>query len=350
MVDWDLARRIARFAAGSAPAPPLAGDLTALCAMAEREVGGFTGLRLAGPMPAPEALDRPGWAEVNVEALSRMLGPVVDRLGERAGGSLGPLAGPLRGLTGAALAAEVGLVVGYLSQRVLGQYELALLEPELRPRLLFAAPNIAEATEKMEVDPEGFLAWIVLHEVTHVFQFGGVGWLRGHLAGMVREYLESVEVQIAEGAAGGLGSLPDPAKLVEAFREGGLAALVQSEEQRRLTERIQATMAVVEGYSEHVMDVLGERVIPTYAGLRDAMERRRRERSAPERILQRLLGMDQKMKQYEVGKRFCDAVAEAGGIEALNRVWEEPAALPDGAELEDPAAWLERTERRALPA
>ena len=73
---------------------------------------------------------------------------------------------------------------------------------------------------------------------------------------MVREYLSTVEVRIERGAAGGLPSLPDPSKLVEAFREGGLAALVQTREQRELMARMQAAMAVVEGYSEHVMDAI----------------------------------------------------------------------------------------------
>jgi coenzyme F420 biosynthesis associated uncharacterized protein len=135
---------------------------------------------------------------------------------------------------------------------------------------------------------------------------------------------------------------------VEAFREGGLAALVQTRTQRDIMGKIQAMMSVIEGYSEHVMDALGERVLPSYAGLRDAMERRRRSRSAPERVLERLLGLDFKMRQYEVGKSFCDAVAAEGGMHALNRVWDSADALPTLAELSQPAAWLERVP--AAPA
>ena len=67
------------------------------------------------------------------------------------------------------------------------------------------------------------------------------------------------------------------------------------------------------------------------------MDARRRSRSAPERLLERLLGLDMKMRQYEQGKCFCDAVAAEAGIEALNRVWESPEALPTEAELDRPA-------------
>lgn len=80
------------------------------------------------------------------------------------------------------------------------------------------------------------------------------------------------------------------------------------------------------------------------------MERRRRSRSAPERVLIRLLGLDAKLRQYEVGKRFCDAVVAEAGIDGLNRVWAQPRALPSLRELERPSAWLERSGRDAAPA
>ena len=151
-----------------------------------------------------------------------------------------------------------------------------------------------------------------------------------------------MEVQIQRGAAGGLPSFPKPAEVTEAYREGGLAALVQSSEQRGIMRRLQATMAVVEGYSEHVMDAVGADVLPGYERMREAMDRRRQSRSAPQRILERLLGLELKMRQYVVGKRFCDAVVESSGIAVLNRVWEAEQYLPTLAELDEPAAWVAR--------
>jgi len=92
-----------------------------------------------------------------------------------------------------------------------------------------------------------------------------------------------------------------------------------------------------------VMDALGASLVPGYEKLREAMDRRRRSRSAPERLLQKLLGLDMKMRQYEQGKRFCDAVVDEVGIEGLNAVWRAPEDMPTPAELEDPAAWIRRT-------
>ena len=341
MVDWSLAGQVARFAAGSDPPVELDADVPALVLEYEPEVAGLTRLALSDPVPDPELVGRRQWADANLRTLAELLDPVAARL-ERRLASAGPLAGALRMGTGATLAAEAGLVIGYVSQRVLGQYELSLIQLASPPRLLFVAPNLDRAVRELEVDRESFLGWIVIHELTHVFQFQGVPWLREYLGGLVGEYLSSVEVRIERGAAGGLPTLPNPAKLVEAFRDGGLAALVQTREQRRLLDRMQAVMAVVEGYSEHVMDALGERLLPAYGGLREAMNRRRSSRSAPERMLQRLLGLDLKLRQYEQGKEFCDTVVAEGGMDALNRVWESPEALPSKRELSAPEHWLAR--------
>jgi coenzyme F420 biosynthesis associated uncharacterized protein len=343
MVDWSLARQLARLAANAGSAAPSLpdADFPALAAEAEAHLTTYTGLTPEGGIPPAETVSRAEWAELNVDSLGSLLGPVTDRLGGRFEGT-GPFAGPLRTAAGATVAAECGLVLGYMSQRVLGQYELSLLEPERPARLLFVGPNLARAVRDLDIDADSFLRWIVLHEVTHVLQFAGVPWLRDHMGALMREYLATVEVRIERGTAGGLPSLPNMSDLVERFREGGLVALVQTREQRALLGRVQAAMAVIEGYSEHVMDAVGERVLPAYAGLRDSMERRRRSRSAPERVLQRMLGLDLKMRQYEQGKRFCDAVAERHGIATLNLVWESPGALPALAELDDPEAWVAR--------
>ena len=349
MVDWSLARQIARFAAGGDQGARIDADFAALVDEANAHLRSYTRLEPATPIPAPEVVDRAGWADVNLDSLAKMLEPVAERMSGRLAVA-GPLAGALRTVTGATLAAESGLVMGYMSQRVLGQYDVSLLEAEATPRLLFVGPNLAKAVRELDVDRESFLRWIVLHELTHVFQFVGVSWLRDHLSELMRAYMKTVEVRIESGAAGGLPSWPDPQRIVEAFREGGLVALVQTREQRGLMERIQPAMSVIEGYSEHVMDALGEKVLPAYDGLRAAMERRRRSRSAPEKILQRLLGLDLKMRQYEEGKVFCDAVAERAGIEGLNRVWESPQALPTPAELRDPDAWLARAGGPAAAA
>jgi coenzyme F420 biosynthesis associated uncharacterized protein len=349
MVDWGLARQIAALAAGrgSEEDPPF--DPVVLSREMEGTVAAYTRLALASPTPPAEVVSRGEWTSVNLETLSNVLDPVAERLDDRLGFA-GPLAGALRAGASATLAAEAGLVMGYMSSRVLGQYDVSLLGAETDPRLLFVGPNLAGAVRDLDVDAESFGRWICAHELTHVFQFQGVPWLREHMSGLLREYVKTLEVRIQKGSAGGLPSLPDPGRLVELFRDGGLAALVQSPEQRALMDQVQAAMSVVEGYSEHVMDAIAAQHIPDHEKLRAAMDRRRSSRSAPQRMIERLLGFDVKLRQYEQGKRWADQVASLAGIEGLNRVWSSPKALPSPDELQHPGQWLERVQPPRLSA
>ena len=97
------------------------------------------------------------------------------------------------------------------------------------------------------------------------------------------------------------------------MREGNLVSFVAGAEQKLLLDRIQATMALIEGHAEHVMDAVGADVLPSLPRLRAAMDRRRESQGAIARLVARLIGLDLKLRQYVVGKRFCDAVVERGG-------------------------------------
>jgi coenzyme F420 biosynthesis associated uncharacterized protein len=344
VIDWSLANQVARGVSRLQPAgdPEPFRALEGPAEESERLVSAYTGLVPESPLPVAEPIGRDEWVEANLGSLEGVLDPVSDKLGE----GLGPLSGIVGSGLGALLAAEAGAISGFLAGRVLGQYEFAVLEPTAPARLLFVAPNLGHAATTLEAEPDQLLRWVALHETTHALQFGGVPWLRAHLAASVRELLDGLSFQ-----GGSLLKIPDLADLrglVDSVREDGIATLALGPERREMFDRMQALMAVLEGYAEHVMDAVGGEVLDDLPALRSAMNRRRRERSGFLRLLERLIGMDLKLRQYEQGKRFCDAVVARAGIEALNRVWVSPEAMPTLAELDDPVAWLGRMERLAL--
>jgi len=349
MIDWPLAQRLAALVAGGGDLPPLRTDLHALAADSERRVVAYTGLTLSRPIPPAEAVGRPEWIRANVASMRQLLDPALEKVGGRAGKARPAV----RLAAGVAMTAEVGVLLGFLAQRVLGQYELVLLDtaPATRPpRLLFVAPNLARAIRSFGADEREFLHWVALHEVTHAVQFGGVPWLQGHLAGMVRELIDSAQLRIDARRALRLPRADDLRRLVDAVRAGDVVTLVASPRERATIDRMQATMAVIEGHAEHVMDAVGGPLLPSLPRLRAALDARRRSQSAPARLLQKLLGMEMKLRQYRQGKAFVDAVVRAVGVAGFNHVWSSPAALPTLAELEDPDAWLRRTGVRALTA
>jgi len=346
MIDWRLAASVANGVAGLQPPPP-AGEFELVAGPTEesaRLVSAYTGLVAADPIPHPEPVDRKAWIESNHASLRLVLDPVTERLGS----GFGALGGSVSAATGALLALEVGAISGLLAQRVLGQYEFAILDPQAPPRLLYVAPNLAKAAGSLEAESDELLRWVALHEVTHALQFGGVPWLRQHIATMVGELLTALNVDPRS-----LLKLPDAAdlrSLVEMVREGDLTTLVVGPERREALDRMQAFMAVLEGYAEHVMDAVGSELIADLPRLREALDRRRTDRSGLMRILERLLGLEMKLRQYQQGKAFCDAVVAAGGIAALNRVWEGPDRMPSLAEIDDPVGWMRRTTPPALAA
>ncbi|MDA0172847.1 zinc-dependent metalloprotease [Solirubrobacter taibaiensis] len=337
MIDWKLAGTVARGVANLQPAgnPEPFEQLAEPAAEAERLVSAYTGLVAAQPVPVAEAVERQGWIDANLVSLKTVLEPTTDRIG----GKLGPFGV----LAGGVMAVEAGAISGFLAGRVLGQYEFPVLEPDQPARLLFVAPNLAHAAESLDAPADQLLRWVALHEMTHALQFGGVPWLREYLQAQLRELLDAVRMNPASFFR--VPDVTDLRKLVERVREDGLATVMIGEEKRETLDRVQAFMAVLEGYAEHVMDAVGADVLDDLPALRAALGRRRQDRSGLLKILDRLIGMDLKMRQYVQGKAFCDAVVAHAGIEGLNRVWISPEAMPTVAELDDALAWLARTER-----
>ncbi len=333
--------------AGDGPVGALSGDLKGLCADGAQRVIAATGLTPGTPLPPPEAVEREAWVTANLRSMAVLADPLVARIGREAG-SLGAVG---RGAGGTMLAVEAGALTGLLGQRVLGQYELVLIDAKTRPRLLFVRPNLVEAARRLDVDAAQFLAWVAFHEITHAVQFAAAPWLQGHLGGLLRDLLASLDVQ-SGGSPGGL-RLParsDLRTLVERVREGGLMLAAAGPERSAILERVQAAMALVEGHAEHVMDLVGADALPDLEKLRRALDRRRRERPVLMALLEKLLGLDLKMRQYRDGRAFCDAVAAAGGQEALRHAFSGPDAVPTMAELADPQAWLRRSGAPRLAA
>jgi coenzyme F420 biosynthesis associated uncharacterized protein len=339
-IDWSLAQRVGELLSGTPPpGRPSAESVQPLVERFAAQVASYSGLELPEALPQIELVDRASWIEANIATMRPLLEPLGARLGEGSG----PMAGAMRAASGLLLGAQVGAVTGVLSQRVLGQYDIALLDEERPPRLLLVAPNLVGAARNMALAREELVTWVAIHEVTHAVQFGGAQWLRTHLAGMLRELIEGLDAKVSMGRSLRLPDTEDLRGFAQRVRDGQFLRLTLGEQRWGLVERMQTTMSLIEGHAEHVMDAVGEQALPSLAQMRSAMTRRRRERAWPWRILERMLGMELKMRQYEVGRRFCDAVVAEAGPQGLSVVWRSAEMLPSASEIEDPGAWLART-------
>ncbi len=286
---------------------------------------------------------REEWITANIAELSALVVPMEERFARELDlpGPFGPIA---RKALGATAGAEAGAVVGYAAKRVLGQYVVSLSPEPREPRMLLVGANLEAAAAKLGVDPQAFLLWVSIHEQTHSIQFGSVPWLRDHLAGLVSELMSAASggINIREVLARAKDLVtPDPRAGLRRIFAGELTRIFASPEQAAIMDRMQASMAVVEGYAEHVMDEAsaGE---PELELMRERMDARRAHRAGVADTIARVLGLGQKLRQYELGKQWCDAVAAEAGIDGLDRVWESPEALPSLEELDEPALWMNR--------
>jgi coenzyme F420 biosynthesis associated uncharacterized protein len=239
--------------------------------------------------------------------------------------------------------AQLGVLLGYLARRVLGQYDLSLLSPDPSQRgaLYFVEPNIARAQQLLGVSDEEFRLWIALHETSHVFQFEAFPWVRSYFQDLVRQFVGQVTDQI--GATNDLGALIDRVREGRAQGKHWIEIML-SPQQQQIFDRLQALMSLIEGYSNHIMNAIGRDLLPSFHDIEQRVQQRQLNRPLIEEVINRVTGMDLKLAQYRQGEQFIDAVVAQRGILFANRVWAGPQNLPTMAELRDPARWIARIE------
>jgi coenzyme F420 biosynthesis associated uncharacterized protein len=344
-VDWGLAERVAVRAAGSDPfhrsyhADSLVTDFDELTTLAEEQVAAATGLRsLAGPARA-RVDDRGDWIRANIASFQRLMRPVTNRLEEKMGS--GPVAPVARRIAGA----EVGALLGWMSGRVLGQYDLLVIEdedPEEQDLVHYVGPNILALEKKFAFPPREFRQWLALHEVTHRMQFTGIPWMREHFLGLVDGMVSTVDEDPKQLLDAVTRAAEQIRKGTNPLDEGGLAAVFSSSAQRDLLEHIGGLMSLLEGHGDVTMDRAGADQIPSAVRFGQVLRQRRQNANPAIKLLQKLIGLEAKLKQYEQGERFIEAVEEVGGEKQLDRAWEDPANLPTMTEIRDPKSWLDR--------
>jgi coenzyme F420 biosynthesis associated uncharacterized protein len=351
LVDWRLAAAIGTTLVPPGPKIGLADAVATVESLrrsadeADRHVAEITGLDSATGTATTVVVDRPDWIRANVESFQVLADPIIESLLART--SVSPPSGFVASAGSRAAGAEVGMLLGYLATRVLGQFELlgpprAVGDENAPGRLTLVAPNIVAAERALEVDPGEFRLWVCLHEVTHRTQFAAAPWLHSHVQGLLTEFLLASDLDTSAVLARARLALSGLADAARGRHESSLLELVQTPEQKVILDRITGLMSLLEGHADVVMDTVGPAVVPSVATIRRKFDQRRRDAGPLARLVRRLLGVEMKLKQYAEGARFVREVVDAVGMPGLNAVWSAPGALPTGAEIRAPRLWLER--------
>lgn len=334
LIDWGLAESTGIRTAPGGPELSMtaaAAEVQSLRQAADQvrdPVRRITGLTAPDTAAAVVVVDRAEWIRSNTAAMRHVLGPVASATGS--GGLLQPVTSRLA-------AVQLGLAFGWLSAKVLGQYEV-LPGDDGPPRLLLVAPNIVAAAQELGVDAADFRLWVCLHEETHRVQFTAVPWLAGFFRDSVTELVSDLDVGPGEVLA----------RLAAGVRDrddGGIATWVQSPAMRSRMNGLVAFMSLIEGHADWVMDQAAE-VVPSAVALRATFEERRRAHGLLDTVIRRLLGVDAKMAQYRDGAAFVRTAVARVGRDGFNEVWREPGTLPLLSEIHNPAAWITRVAGR----
>jgi coenzyme F420 biosynthesis associated uncharacterized protein len=338
-VQWPLVKKVAGRLSGRYPLAGtyhearFAAQAPGLVRRASELVAEETGLSLVGD-PDVAVVSRSDWVEANVESFGVLLAPAEQRLGEQNGiGSA---------VAGRAVAVELGAVLGMLSRRVLGQYELVLptSDGKAGDTVMFVGANVLAMERQFEFRPAEFRFWVALHECTHRAQFVGVPWLRAYFLSLVEELvsaaqpesgrLQRVAAELQQAAAAGEPLLD----------ERGLFGIFASPQQREVIDRVQALMSLLEGHGHVVMDRIGSQLLVTQQRMSEVLKMRRQDpRTA---MFMRIVGLEMKMRQYEAGAAFIHGVERHAGWDTLAIAWQSPEQLPTLEEIDNPVRWLDR--------
>jgi coenzyme F420 biosynthesis associated uncharacterized protein len=349
LVDWPAVERIAIGRLRSAPGTLEPAELRAAepaYAEAMSRIVPALSAALGSPLPGvverSGVVDRAGWVRANTGTFASLMSKLETDL-------LDQVIPPGGGLAKATMALanrwvttrQLGFLLGFMGTRVLGQYDLALLSAESAPgRLLFVEENIRATARTLGVPVGPFRTWIALHETTHAFEFEAHPWLRPYLAERLERQLSLFGKDardLGREALRGLG---------RSIRgEGGGEHWIErmmGPEQKAIFKEVQAVMSLLEGFSDYVMDEVGRDLVPGVAQISARFHERRAKRTAFERSMLRLTGMDLKLEQYKKGEHFVRAIADRRGADALRRLWEGPETLPRDGEIEAPERWIAR--------
>ena len=333
-IDWALAETIATTMAPTGPEVTPAevratsAHLAELSIRATYEVHAITGLT-AEPQHRTVVADRHRWIRSNIDALRELTRGLDEQV---------PGSGAVHAVGSRATAAQVGATLGWMSGRVLGQYEV-VAEPG---SLLLVAPTIVATETALDVPAEDFRLWVCLHEETHRVQFGAVPWLREYFIERVRVLTASPELDLRESLAWFGSVVSIMARAIRGGEGAPLADLLPTQGQRVALRELIALMTVLEGHADVVMDLAGPEVIPSVAIIRRRFEMRRDGARGVERVLRHVLGVEAKVRQYRDGARFIRSLLESGGMARVNALWKGPEALPTIDEIAEPDQWSDR--------
>ncbi len=353
-LNWQIARQAALVAATGGELEPNVDPLARLrmeelLRIADMHVSDMTGLTPGGLMTV-RAVTRAEWAYYTLDhyralfeglagALTTGVPPVTaDDADAGLLGSLPQVLGPFF------LGAQAGTMCGHLARQAMGQYELPIPRP-VSNELMVVPTTITAFASDWSLPEDDVRMWVCVSELAHhaVLQRPGV---RARMEALLTEFVSGFRVDPnALGVQLDQLDLSDPSSFPQLFSNPeALLGAVTTPAQRETEAKLAAVVCAIEGYVDHVVDVVGHRLVSSFGPLTEALRRRRVTPSDADELIRELFGLELSQAAYDRGDRFVKGVVERAGEDGLARLWRSERELPTPAEVDAPGLWLERID------
>lgn len=358
-LNWDAARQFAMLGSTQGQAehnvdPSVRIAFTELARIAGMHVNDVIGSDAV--YPEPRVVTRSQWAAETLDAYRPLFTDLAASLGQNsapdateagADPMMQMMAGLNRMMAPAMMGMSVGSMVGTLSQRVFGLFDLPI--PRERHEVVLVARTIDDFAAEWEIPLDEMRLWVLAHELSG-YRVLSIPHLRAELTELVRAHVGGFRPDpsaIADKLGGfdPFGGGGDPMEAIQqAFSDPEiLLGAVESPAQKALQPQLDAAVAAVVGYTDWVVDAVAVRVIGGDAlRIAEAVRRQRSGSSPDDLFVERLLGIRVGESQVQRGKAFVQGVVDRVGEADLTRILELPDSMPTPSEIEAPGLWIER--------
>ncbi|CAN5208922.1 zinc-dependent metalloprotease [soil metagenome] len=353
-VNWDFALDMARKAVAQSPDPSPSQKQKDAVADAVRLADHWLDETTEFPsgVSSTVAWSRAEWIVGTTDVWKVLVEPIAESSVQALGSTLpedakamsGPLLGILGKAVGGMLAQQVGSGLGALAAEVLSVSDIGL--PLAAPGKAAIVPaNVSVFAEGLDVSADDVLLYLALREAAHQRLFAHVPWLRDHLIGAVADYARGIEInaegiqtQIEEQMRG-----VDPAnpESMQQLLDGGLFDLPRSPAQEAALQRLEVTLALVEGWVDEVVGQATVERMPSATKLQEAFRRRRAAGGPAEETFATLVGLELRPRRLRDASTLWGSLRTRQGTEARDGVWMHPDLLPSAADLDDPLGFRE---------
>jgi putative hydrolase len=191
------------------------------------------------------------------------------------------------------------------------------------------------------------LLYVVLRELAHQRLYARAPWLRASLISAIEAYGRGITIDVGKIESGVAGIDPSNLESLQEALNSGIFEPEDTPDQRAALDRLETTLALVEGWVDDVVGQATTDRMPNASALRETMRRRRATGGPAEQTFAALVGLELRPRRLRDASTLWGSLRTADGSAARDAVWEHPDLAPTSADLDDPLGFAERRHTAA---